>query len=196
MNRPRKAGFISLVIPCVLTGLWLNHVGRAAPNEQQPQQRPAIESVPTARPPTDVQLRQALTRGITEELEEGNYDELEAQFTQFHQPGEELEDGSRKIWLYFAAFQERTASAPSVDDAQTFVRKAEHWTRATPASVAARLALCNALLGETTTIAELARKGVFVAHDRKVTRELTALLEECKGQVINPPEPLPSSLEA
>jgi hypothetical protein len=135
-------------------------------------------------------------RGITEELEGGNYNELEAQFTQFHRPGEELEDGSRKIWLYFAAFQDRTASAPSLDDAQTFVRKAEDWTRATPASVAARLALCNALLGETATIAELARKGVFVAYDRKVTQELTALLEECKAQVINPPERLLSALEA
>ena len=30
--------------------------------------------------------------------------------------------------------------------------------------------------GETTAIAELARKPVFVAYDRKVTRELTALL--------------------
>lgn len=47
----------------------------------------------------------------TEELEGGSYDELEAQFTQFHRPGEELGDGSRKMWLYFAALQDRTASA-------------------------------------------------------------------------------------
>lgn len=179
-----------------LAGLSLTPVERAASNERQPEQRHAIESVPSARPRTDVQLRQALMRGITEALEGGNYDELETQFTQFHRPGEELEDGSRKIWIYFAAFQDRTASAPSLDDAQTFVQKAEEWTTAMPASVAARLALCNALLGETATIAELARKGVFVAYDRKVTQELTALLEECKGQAINPPERLLSALEA
>ena len=117
---------------------------------------------------------------IVEELELGKYDDLEAQFTEFHRPGEELEEGSRKIWLYFAAFQERTASAPSLDDIQTFVRKAEEWTRAMPASIAARLALCNALLGEATAIAELTRKGVFAAYDRTVARELTAVLEECR----------------
>jgi hypothetical protein len=46
-----------------------------------------------------------------------------------------------------------------------------------PASVAARLApLQTRCQGKMTAIAELARKGVFVAYDRKVTRELTALL--------------------
>jgi hypothetical protein len=155
-----------------------------------------METGSNAGPRTDLQLRQTFMCGITDELEGGKLDELEAQFTQFHRPAEELEDGSRKIWLYFAAFQDRTASAPSLDDAQTFVRKAEDWTRSMPDSVAARLALCNALLGEATTIAELARKGVFVAHDRKVTQELTALLEKCKDQVISPSERLLSDLEA
>jgi hypothetical protein len=99
-----------------------------------------------------------LMRGITEELEGGNHDELEAQFAKFHQSGEELEDGSRKIWLYFAAFQERTATAPSLADAKAFVQKAEAWTKARPASVAADFALCNSLLGDLTIIAELAPK--------------------------------------
>jgi hypothetical protein len=135
-------------------------------------------------------------RGIAEELEGGKYDELEAQFTQFHQPGEELEDGSRKIWLYFAAFQERTASAPSLDDAKTFVQKAEAWNKARPASVSAALALCNALLGELSEIAELGRKGALDAHDPKVTREVTDLFEECKGQITSPPEELRLLLHA
>jgi hypothetical protein len=195
MNRPRKAGLIFVLIPCVLTGLSLSRVERAAPNGQQPERRPAIESVPIA-PRTDAQLRQAFMRGIAEELEGGEYDELEAQFTQFHQPGEELEDGSRKIWLYFAAFQERTASAPSLDDAKTFVRKAEAWTKAKSASVAADLALCNALLGEMSKIAELGRKGALDGHDPKLTREVTDLFEECKGQITSPPQELRPALEA
>ena len=135
-------------------------------------------------------------RRIVEELERGKYDDLEAQFTQFHRSGEELEEGGRKIWLYFASFQEKTASTPSLDDIQTFVRKAEEWTRAMPASVAARLALCNALLGEATAIAELTRIGAFATYDRTVPKELTAVLEECRSQVISPPERLLSALEA
>jgi len=75
--------------------------------------------------------------GITGELEGGKYEELETHFTLFHEPGEELEDGSRKIWLYFAAFQERTASASSLDDAKAFVQEAEDWAKTKSASVAA-----------------------------------------------------------
>ena len=84
----------------ILTDFWLDRAEPVAPDEQQPEQRSAIESGPSARPRTDAQLREAFMRAIAEELEGGKYDELEAQFTQFHQPGEELKDGSRKIWLY------------------------------------------------------------------------------------------------
>jgi hypothetical protein len=163
--------------------------------EQHPLIRP-LESVPSARPRTDAQLRQPFMHGITEELEGGKYDELETQFTRFHKPGEELKDGSRKIWLYFAAFEHKTASAPSQDDAKAFVQTAEDWTKARPTSVAAHLALCRALLGEMTQILELARKGALDAHDPKFTRELTDVLEECKGQINSPPEQLLPALDA
>jgi len=196
MSRPRKVRLISLLVPCILSGLSLNCVGRAAPNKQQPEQRPPLDSVPSVRPRTDVQLRHAFMRGITEELEGGKYEELETQFTQFHQPGEELEDGSRKIWLYFAAFQERTASASSLDDAKAFVQKAEDWAKAKSASVAGRLAFCNALLGEIAKIVELARKGALNAEDPTVNRELADLIEECRGQIIRPREELRPALVA
>jgi hypothetical protein len=192
----QRGGLTLLLIPCALTALLLISVEQAAPNEQWREHSSSKECGQSARSRGDAQLRQALMRRIVEELKLGKYDDLEAQFTQFHRPGEELEEGSRKIWLYFAAFQERTASAPSLDDIQAFARKAEEWTRAMPASVAARLALCNALLGEATAIAELTRKGVFAAYDRTVAREVTAVLEECRSQVINPPERLLSALEA
>ncbi len=162
-------------------------VGRLA--RANAEQHPLISplgSVPSARFRTDAQVRQAFMRGIAEELEGGKYGELETQFTRFHKPGEELKDGSRKIWLYFAAFEHRTAFAPSLEDAKTFVRTAEDWTRAKPTAVAAHLALCKALLGEMTQILELARKGALDANDPKVTRELTDLFEECKGQVNSP----------
>ncbi|MGA8654620.1 MAG: hypothetical protein WB586_00590 [Chthoniobacterales bacterium] len=196
MNRRRKLKLIFLLILGLLTDSSFNQAEPAAPDKRQPEQRSAIESVLSARPRTDSQLRQAFMRAIAEELEGGNYDELEAQFTQFHQPGEELEEGSRKIWLYFAAFQNRTAFAPSLDDAKAFVQKAEDWTTAMPASVAADLALCNALLGEVIKIVELPRKGALDAHDSKVTRELMDLLGECKRRIISRPEELLLALEA
>ena len=196
MNRPRELRPIFLLILGLLTDYSLDRAEPAAPDNQRPKQRPAIESVPSARPRTDVQLRQAFMRAIAEELEGGKYDKLEAQFTQFHQPGEELEDGSRKIWLYFAAFQHRTAFAPSLDDAKAFVQKAEDWTKAMPTSVAADLALCDALLGEITKIVELGRKGALDPHDPKVTRELTDLLEECKGKITSLPKEFLLVLEA
>jgi hypothetical protein len=196
MNRPKKAGLVFLPIPCVLTALLLNQVERAAPNEQQPEKKSAKEFAQSARPQSDTERRQAFMKGITEALERGSYDELEVQFTRFHLPGEELEDGSRKIWLYFAAFQERTASASSLDDAKTFVQKAENWAKAKSASVAARLALSNALLGEMAEILELARKGALNADDPTVNRELADLIEECRGQIISPPEELRPALDA
>jgi hypothetical protein len=162
--------------------------------EQHPLISP-LESVPSAGPRTDAQLRQAFMGGIAKELERGKYDELEAQFTRFHKTGEELKDGSRKIWLYFAAFQNRTAFAPSLDDAKTFVQTAEDWTKAMPTSVVADLALCNALLGEMSKIAELGRKGALGGHDPKLTREFTDLFEECKGQITSPPQELRPALE-
>jgi hypothetical protein len=75
MNRPRKAALIFLVLG-ILTDFWLDRAEPAASDEQQPEQRPAIESVPNARPRTDAQLRQTFMRGIAEELEEGKYANL------------------------------------------------------------------------------------------------------------------------
>jgi hypothetical protein len=118
-----------------------------------------LQASSKAETPDDLEDNAEFTAEITNQLEHGQFDALEAQYLQFTDREHQIqEDGTPKSWIFFLSFERAAANAKSIPEAKAITEKIIDWLDRNPRSVPATLALENALLGEADCIHRLVQE--------------------------------------
>jgi hypothetical protein len=143
-----------------------------------------LQFAASAQGPRDLEAHLVFSKTIIQELEDRQYDLLESQYREFQTPGEELADGTPKLWLYFTAFTEKNrALTATIEEAGAFTQKARDWLASKPASVAALLGLCNALIGECEQISGTAQKQKLDPKDPETLKQIRTRADEYTREI-------------
>jgi hypothetical protein len=129
---------------------------------------------------TDPETYKAYENMIIKYLEDGNFDALEEQFKNVKDRSVEFQDGSPKVWAYYMAFDFGDPfKRKTLDDTKTVVQQVRSWRDKRPNSVAAPLALVEALIGQANKIRETAKEQrVDITNNPAFKQSLFETLEE------------------
>lgn len=144
-----------------------------------------------AQSPKDSELHSNFWKQIAQEVNNQKFDLLESQYSEFKNEKAVIADGTPKIWLYFESYYENNRNpTANIKRAQEFTKRLRAWHTLWRDSIAAILALCNALVGESDRIWDVAEKENRDPKDPESRSEVKSRLLEFNSTL----EGLPSEV--
>ena len=150
-----------------------------------------------AQSPKDSELHSIFWKQIAQEVDNQKFDLLESQYSELKNEKAVIEDGTPKIWLYFESYYENNRNlTANIQEAQEFTKRLRAWHTLWPDSIAAILALCNALVGESDRIWDVARKENRDPKDAESRGEVKSRLLEFNSTLEELPRQVGDQLRA